>query len=239
MTTTHPEWQYNELHHAGTDYESQAEVRAYDERMALIRDPDAEAREVLDYLEPAPGSTLVDFGAGTGAIALRAAARCGRVVAVDISQPMLDFTAEKARAAGLSNIEFVRAGFLTYEHVGEPARCAVSQIALHHLPDFWKQVALRRIAALLPPEGRFFLRDVVFSLPLERYEKSLDYAVKEIAEKGGESFRVSFARHIRAEYSTFDWIMEEMLYRAGFDLEDAIYGDHFIAAYKCVKRKGA
>ena len=114
----------------------------------------------------------------------------------------------------------------------------MSQIALHHLPDFWKQVALQRIARLLPDGGRFFLRDVVFSLPLERWEKSIGFAVKEIAEKGGEAFRVNFTRHVKSEYSTFDWIMEEMLYRAGFDIAGAEYGDHFIAAYKCVKRKG-
>lgn len=235
----YPDWQYDELHHAGTDYDSNAEVCGYDERMARLRDAESEAKEILEFLDPAAGSTLVDFGAGTGEFVLRASGSCGRIVAVDISQAMLSYAEEKARAAGCRCIEFVRAGFLTYGHTGAPPRSAVSQIALHHLPDFWKQVALRRIAGLLPEGGRFFLRDVVFSLPLERYEKSIDFAVKDIADKGGESFRVSFARHVRAEFSTFDWIMEEMLYRAGFDIADARYGDHFIAAYKCVKRKGA
>lgn len=233
-----PDWQYDEMRHAGTDYDSEAEVRGYDERMGRLRDIEAEARDMLEFLEPGESRALLDIGAGTGEFALRAAGRFGRVVAVDISKAMLSFAAEKARAAGRGNIEFAHAGFLTYEHSGEPPRAAVSQIALHHLPDFWKQVALQRIARLLPDGGRFFLRDVVFSLPLERWEKSIGFAVKEIAEKGGESFRVNFTRHVKSEYSTFDWIMEEMLYRAGFDIASAEYGDHFIAAYKCVKRKG-
>ena len=33
----------------------------------------------------------------------------------------------------------------------------------HHLPDFWKAVALTRIAGMLRPGGIFRLSDVVYS----------------------------------------------------------------------------
>ena len=231
-----PQWQYDEMRHAGTDYNSLDEVRVYDERMSRLRDTDAETKQAMDFLAPKGGEVLVEFGCGTGRLAVETSKRCKKVHAVDISPIMLKYAAEKAGAAGCGNIEFVHAGFLTYEHKGEGPHAAVSQIALHHLPDFWKQVALKRIADMLVPGGRFFLRDLVFSIPLERHEKALGYEVEEVARKGGEDFRVSFTRHLRDEYSTFDWIMEEMLYRAGFDIVEAAYGDHLIAAYGCVKR---
>jgi hypothetical protein len=47
--------------------------------------------------------------------------------------------------------------------VGAPLGAAVTQIALHHLPDFWKQIALIRIAGMLKDGGRLCLRDMVYS----------------------------------------------------------------------------
>jgi putative AdoMet-dependent methyltransferase len=53
----------------------------------------------------------------------------------------------------VANIEFVHAGFLTYAHRDEAADAVVSRMALHHLPDFWKVVALDRVRALLKKGG--------------------------------------------------------------------------------------
>lgn len=41
---------------------------------------------------------------------------------------------------------------------------------------------------------------------------------------------------IREEYSTFDWIMEELLKRAGFSIDEVDYSDGFMAVYVCTKR---
>lgn len=79
------------------------------------------------------GWTVVDLGAGTGQFALAAAPVCERVVAVDVSEVMLERLRAKVDAGALSNIEVVRAGFLTYEHRGEAADLVYSRYALHHL----------------------------------------------------------------------------------------------------------
>jgi 16S rRNA C967 or C1407 C5-methylase (RsmB/RsmF family) len=42
-----------------------------------------------------------------------------RVVAVDVSAPMLDVLEARLRQRGTTNVECVRASFLTYEHRGE------------------------------------------------------------------------------------------------------------------------
>src|SRR5690606_23506778 len=105
--------------------------------------------------------TLVDLGAGTGTFALAVASYCRRVVAVDVSPVMLDMLRQKAEGAGVENVECVQHGFLSYEHKGDPADFVYSRHALHHLPDFWKAVALKRIAAMMKPGGVFYMRDLI------------------------------------------------------------------------------
>lgn len=55
---------------------------------------------------------------------------------------------------GAGTDEFLPGGFLTYQHQGPPLDAVVTQIALHHLPDFWKQIALLRIFDMLKEGGK-------------------------------------------------------------------------------------
>ena len=55
--------------------------------------------------------TALDYGAGTGLLALALAARVRRVLAVDSSAGMLDVLAQKARAQHLAHVETLRADF--------------------------------------------------------------------------------------------------------------------------------
>jgi SAM-dependent methyltransferase len=104
--------------------------------------------------------TVVDFGTGTGVTALALAAHCDRVVAVDVSQPMLDIVREKAETEGADNVEVVHDGLVRYDHEGSPAGFAFSRNALHHLPDFWKVGALKSVGDALEPGGIFRLHDL-------------------------------------------------------------------------------
>ena len=76
---------------------------------------------------------------------------------------MLERLAEKLDGAAARNVEVVHAGFLTYEHAGPPADLVYSRYALHHLPDFWKAIALSRLAGMLRSGGVLRLWDVVYS----------------------------------------------------------------------------
>lgn len=235
-TNDTPKWLWDETTTISTDYCDAAEARNYDNRHSRSARNDAEYQEILDLIDPKPDWTLMDIGAGTGTFALAAAGRCGEVYAVDVSQAMLDVAEGKASDAGVGNIKFLRGGFLTYQHVGEPVDAITSNLALHHLPDIWKQIALGRLAAMLKSGGVLYLRDVVFQFELGRHAEVFDKWVRDVGELFGEACMASKAEsHIKNEFSTFGWIMEGLLERAGFQIENADYSKRLVSYY-CRKR---
>jgi ubiquinone/menaquinone biosynthesis C-methylase UbiE len=210
-------------------------VAAYDRKAAFDPTADLDALRARGLDERA---TLVDLGAGTGTLALAAAPLCERVVAVDVSAAMLDAIRDKAAAAGITNVECVQAGFLGYVHEGAAPEVVYTRNALHHLPDFWKAVALGRIAALLPPGGVLQLRDLVFSFDLLAAEDGVETWLRTAAVDRPEDgwTRDELETHLRDEYSTFTWLLEPMLERAGLEIVSADYGTvGAYANYVCVK----
>jgi len=161
-----PVWQYDEMQQVGTDYTDEAQVEAYDRQMQRLRDVKEEAEAIIKSINLKRNKTILEIGTGTGSFAIEAARHCEKVIAIDVSPKMLEFAQRKSRMMGITNVEFNHAGFLTYGHTGEPFDVVVSQLALHHLPDFWKMIALKRIYQLLKNGGTFYLGDVVFSFPI-------------------------------------------------------------------------
>ncbi len=228
-----PAWLLDELTHAGAEHLDAAYAVAYTRKAAF--DP-AEDIALLRSLGLGETSTLVDIGAGTGAFVLEAAPFCRRVVAVDISEAMLDVLRREAEQQGIENVEAVRGGFLTYRHEGTPADFVYSRNALHHLPDFWKALALEHIAAILRAKGVLRLRDLVFSFEPREAEEALERWLANSAPDAGFS-REELEEHIREEHSTFSWLLEPMLERAGFVIQDAWYAEsQAYARYICVTR---
>ena len=69
----------------------------------------------------------------------------------------------------------------------------------------------------------------------ERIAAWLDLAAAEQPQDGWT--RAELERHVREEHSTFSWLLEPLLDRAGFEIADADYGTAAVyAAYVCVKR---
>lgn len=147
-----PGWRLDEVANAGRENLDPDHVALYDEK-ADAGAGAAEEVELLVELGLDEASLVVDLGAGTGQFTLAVAARCLRVVAVAISPVMLARLRSKASASGLSNVEVVRAGFLSYEHRGHPADFVYSRWALHHVPDFSKALGLYRMRRILHAGG--------------------------------------------------------------------------------------
>ena len=227
----HKDRLWREFQQVGTDYESLDEIAAYDARMASFRNVDAENRGILDTLALTPGAKVLEIGCGTGRFA-RAAAREGlSVTAVDVSQGMLEYVKQKTDEENLPDIVLRHAGFLSIDFDDDAFDAVVTSAALHHLPDAWKFVALRNIARILKPRGQFILRDVVFIL--EDGDTSED-CFERFAQSVGE-MRLPAARHIATEFSTYDWIMEGLLQRAGLDIVSQISRSPSFIEYHCRK----
>lgn len=163
-----PNWLYDEFRHFGVDFANEEEVRAYDSKQGTTIEKES---QLVADLQIQPDHSLLEFGCGTGCFAIAAAQRCRSVRAVDISKAMLDYVSSRAAGLGLENLETFHAGFLSYEHTGDPVDWIVTKYALHHLPDAWKAVALTRMYDCLAAGGALFLRDVIFSFPLPEYAK--------------------------------------------------------------------
>ena len=223
---------------AGAEHLDPLYVAGYDRKASF--DPESDLA-LLRRHGLGAGSTLVDLGAATGTFALAAAAEAARVVAVDVSPAMVAAARAKAEARGVTNLECVQAGFLDYEHTGEPADFVYSRNALHHLPDFWKAIALDRVAAVLRPRGVFRLRDIVYAFDSGEAETAIAAWVDAAAPTAETGWtREELQAHVRDEHSTFSWLLEPMLERAGFVIEQAEYGSlRVYAEYLCVRRQPA
>jgi SAM-dependent methyltransferase len=228
-------WLFDEFAHAGDEHLDPAYVAAYDRK---ARTDPSEDLAFLRGLGLGMRSTLVDLGAGTGTFAVAAAPFCRTVLAVDVSSAMLGVLRDKVKQLGLTNVNSVRAGFLTYEHPAGTADFVYSRNALHHLPDFWKGVALERVAATLRPGGTLRLRDLIFSFAPGHATNVIETWLASAPTSPDEGWtRQELETHLREEHSTFNWVLEPMLERCGFDIVDVSHANSRIfSAYTAVKR---
>ncbi len=234
MAMSTPGWFLDELTHAGSEHLDASYVPGYDRKAGT--DP-ADDLTPLRGLGLNTASTLVDLGAGTGTFALAAAPYCRRVIAVDVSPVMLNLLRERAAAQDLSNIEVAQAGFLSYQHQGEPADFVYSRHALHHLPDFWKAVALQRINGLMRMGGTLCLRDLIFSFDLSETDSVIEHWLSHASKTSEIGWtRAELETHLREEYSTFSWLLEPIIERAGFEIQSVDQApSKLYSAYTCIK----
>jgi len=221
---------------AGPEHLDPAYVAGYERKAGT--DPSEDVK-LLRELGLDADDTVVDLGAGGGAFALAVAPLCRRVVAVDVSAAMLALLKENAERAGVANVESVQRGFLTYAHDGEPADVVYSRHALHHLPDFWKALAIERIAAMLKPGGVFVLRDLIYSFDPHGAEPAIEAWLAGAAASSELGWtRDELETHVREEHSTFSWLVEPMLERAGLEIRTAEHdASQVYSTYACIKRR--
>ncbi len=219
-------WHLDERTHAGPEHLDPEYVTGYDPKTQL----DLEAAlELLRRHGLGEEATLVDLGCGTGLLAVGAASEARRVVGVDPSPAML------AVARGRSDaVEWVEAGFLTYEHEGDAPQLVHSRHALHHLPDFWKGVALVRIHDLLAPGGVLVLRDLVYDFEPSEADRKIEEWLAGAAPTPAEGWtRDELGQHVRGEHSTFVWLHEALLEHAGLEIVERDVRDGIYATYVC------
>lgn len=95
-------------------------------------------RATVERLRLAPGASVLDACAGSGASALPAALRVGsdgRVVAADLAGNLLALAAEKARRAGISNLEIRHQDLESLDYPPESFDAVVIVFGIFFLPD--------------------------------------------------------------------------------------------------------
>jgi len=125
--------------------------------------------------------TVVDIGAGTGALALNIAPHVDHVYALDISEGMRERAAAKAAEGDIDNVDFAHGTFRDPDatiDLPDGVDLVVSNFAMHHLSDGEKAEAIGVIRKLLGTSGRFVLGDVIVvdeaDVSVEYYDPAVD-----------------------------------------------------------------
>lgn len=151
------------------------EVDAYDASIRqFIPDYEAMLEETARRVAEAEPETVLDLGAGTGALSQAVLERCPtcRVELIDADGDMLDQARERLRPYR------GRARFTCRAFQGDlpSADAVVASLALHHIPTLTeKQAVYAAIHLALVPTGVFVNADA--NMPTEAAQQQADYAV--------------------------------------------------------------
>ncbi len=172
-------------------------------------------------------STVLDLGCGSGQLAIKIAPFVGKVIAVDISQNMINLLKENAASKGIDNIETV---VVPIEHLVLPegsVDLVVSNYALHHLKDNDKAMIVQKSFLWLKAGGQITIGDMMFGRGKDPRDRQIIGSKLALMLKRGpggwwrickNAFRYLFRLHERP-VSAVAW--QSMLQKAGFSGIDA------------------
>jgi ubiquinone/menaquinone biosynthesis C-methylase UbiE len=116
--------------------------------------------EVIEKLQLKPGDIVADIGSGSGRFSIpmaQAIAPNGILYAVDIDQALLDHVAERAKAAGLTNVRTVLGEYDDPKLPVKDVDVAFFHRVLHMIEH--RQAYLNATATYLKPDGRIVVID--------------------------------------------------------------------------------
>lgn len=232
-------WKFNEYKHCGVDYSKEDIAADYDNQHLNFRDYKKEAQDLVNDLETEnlSNAIAIDLACGTGAFTINLSNHVQKVFAVDISKSMTAQAQNQANKHKISNIEFINSGFLSYTHEGISADLLITKYAFHHLPDFWKQIALYNINQMLKMGGIFYLQDIVYHFEPTKYKEKINRWIEDMGQISNPEMKNEIVTHIRDEFSTYDWIIQRLIKEAGFEITKVKLSDGFNTEYFCKKIK--
>jgi ubiquinone/menaquinone biosynthesis C-methylase UbiE len=151
----------------------------------------ADLDQVEAELTGATSARVLDLGCGGGHVSYRAAPHVAEVVAVDLTESMLEVVSRTAVARGLTNISVQQAAAESLPFPDSAFDVVLCRFSTHHWQDM--DAGLREARRVLKPSGRAIFIDVV--APADR-----------VLDTHLQAFEVlRDATHVR-NYSTAEWI---------------------------------
>ena len=192
-------------------------------------------KKIIEFAQPREDDTVLDMGAGTGAVSFAIAPRVKKVIAIDISREMLDEARRKAEDSNIGNIDFIVGDFLSPNY-SDKVDVIVSNIALHCLTDADKEKAIKIMAHMLNDNGRLVLGDVIVFF--DTTQKEADEVLNVIQEYMGRS-RSRAIKELREVFRKQHPVkfedLERMLKENGFRIDKIEKIFSIIGVIKAVK----
>lgn len=142
----------------------------YDAAIALTMREGEFRKRLLEQLRLQPGHHVLDFGSGTGTLAIEVARRGGvaRVVGLDVDPDVLAIARSKGRRAAVE-VEWVEGSITAPPFASGSFDRIVTSLVLHHLTIAEKHDALVSARRLLKPRGELHIVD--FGKPHTAYTR--------------------------------------------------------------------
>ncbi|MBJ8325841.1 class I SAM-dependent methyltransferase [Streptococcus pacificus] len=148
------------------------------EQLALAEHFTKVIRSLLDGYQI---DTIVDYGGGTGNLALGLADLAEKIILTDISQAMLDQAKQKIEAAGHTHIT-TQLVDETNKSIKDAYDLLLISLVLHHVPDY--KDLLEELFVTLNDNGQFIMIDFYQDLEANYSGFDLDLLAKELESLG-------------------------------------------------------